>query len=60
MGKHYEMVWEIYKMVETCVEIILRVEDSQLTHICTCDPQTLWGNLHQIQHVHGLAMQLVL
>jgi hypothetical protein len=47
-------------MTETCAEIILRVEDSQLTHICTHDPESLWGNLHQVHRVHGLATQLVL
>ena len=48
------------KMAETCAEIILRVEDSQLTHICTRDPESLWGNLHQVHCACGLAMQLAL
>jgi len=47
-------------MAETCAEIILRVEDSQLAHIHTHDPKGLWGNLHQVHCTCGLAMWLVL
>ena len=36
------------KMIETCAEIILRVEDSQLAHICGHDLEILWGNLLQV------------
>jgi hypothetical protein len=36
------------KMAETCAEIILRVEDSQLAHIRGRDPEILWGNLLQV------------
>ena len=42
-GKHTQK-----KMVETCAEIILRVEDSQLAHIRGHDPEILWGNLLQV------------
>ena len=38
------------KMAETCAEIILRVEDSQLAHVHGCDPEILWGNLLQVHH----------
>ena len=30
------------KMAETCMEM---VKDSQLMHICTCNPEVLWRNL---------------
>ena len=48
------------KMAETCAEIILRVEDSQLAHIRTRDPETLWGNLLQVHRARGLATWLAL
>jgi Domain of unknown function (DUF4219) len=48
------------KMAETCAEIILRVEDSQLAHIRTRDPESLWGNLHQVHRACGLATRLAL
>jgi hypothetical protein len=48
------------KMAETCAEIILRVEDSQLAHIRTRDPETLWGNLLQVHRARGLATRLAL
>jgi hypothetical protein len=48
------------KMAETCAEIILRVEDSQLAHIRTRDPEILWGNLHQVHRARGLATRLAL
>jgi hypothetical protein len=35
-GKHTQK-----KMAETCAEIILRVKDSQLAHIYTCNPESL-------------------
>ena len=38
------------KMVETCAEIILRVEDLQLAHIRGHNPDILWGNLLQVHH----------
>src|SRR5882762_5022566 len=48
------------KMAETCAEIILRVEDSQLAHIRTRDPEILWGNLQQVHRARGLATRLAL
>jgi hypothetical protein len=47
-------------MVETCAEIILRVEDSQLAHIRGHNLEILWANLLQVYHAQGLAMQLAL
>jgi len=44
-GKHTQK-----KTVETCAEIILRVEDLQLAHICGCNQEILWGNLLQVHH----------
>src|ERR1700683_2168147 len=38
------------KMAETCAEIILRVEDSQLAHVCGHDLEILWGYLLQVYH----------
>jgi hypothetical protein len=48
------------KMAETCAEIILRVEDSQLAHIRGRDPEILWGNLLQVHRARGLATRLAL
>jgi hypothetical protein len=42
------------KMEETCAEIILRVEDSQLAHIHGRNLEILWGNLLQVHHAQGL------
>jgi hypothetical protein len=42
-GKHTQK-----KMAETCAQIILRDEDSQLAHIQGRDPEILWGNLLQV------------
>jgi len=41
-------------MGETCAEIILRVEDSQLAHIHGRNLEILWGNLLQVHHAQGL------
>jgi hypothetical protein len=48
------------KMAETCAEIILRIEDSQLAHIRGRDPEILWGNLLQVHRARGLATRLAL
>ena len=48
------------KMVETCAEIILRVEDSQLAHIHGHDLEILWGNPLQVHCAQGLATWLAL
>ncbi len=42
------------KMGETCAEIILRVEDSQLAHIHGRNLEILWGNLLQVHRAQGL------
>lgn len=48
------------KMAETQAKIILCIEDSQLAHMCNCDPELIWIGLRQVHNAQGLAMQLAL
>jgi gag-polypeptide of LTR copia-type len=46
--------------VDAYAEIVLRVEDSQLAHMHSCNPETVWDTLAQVHHVRGLATWLAL
>ena len=38
------------KITEAYAEIVLRVENSQLVHMCSKDPETIWDTLAQVHH----------
>src|ERR1700692_238943 len=46
------------KNADDYAEIILRDEDSQLVHMHSHDPETVWDTLAQVHRVRGLAMWL--
>ena len=48
------------KIAEAYAEIVLRVEDSQLAHMRSHDPEIVWDTLAQVHCARGLATQLVL
>ncbi|TFK60320.1 hypothetical protein BDN72DRAFT_746508, partial [Pluteus cervinus] len=48
------------KMGECCAEIILRVEDSQLSHIRSRDPLEVWNELERVHRARGFATRLAL
>ena len=48
------------KITEAYAEIVLRVEDSQLVHMCSKDPEIIWDRLAQVHCALGLATRLVL
>jgi hypothetical protein len=48
------------KIADAYAEIVLRVEDSQLAHMRSCDLEIVWDTLLQVHCVCGLAMQLAL
>jgi hypothetical protein len=62
-----ETVWNdwrkkrsVQKMSEAYAEIVLRVEDSQLAHTRSRDPEAIWDTLAQVHQARGLAMRLAL
>ena len=48
------------KIVNAYAEIVLKIEDSQLAHMCSHNPETVWDTLTQVHCACGLAMQLAL
>jgi hypothetical protein len=48
------------KMAQAQVEIILRVEDGQLAHLCDRDPSVIWDTLQSVHQAHGFATSLAL
>jgi hypothetical protein len=48
------------KMQEAWAELILCVEDSQLSHMCNCDPLVIWQSLECIHHATSFATSLAL
>jgi hypothetical protein len=40
--------WSVKKITEAYAEIVLRVEDLQLVHMCSKDPETIWDTLAQV------------
>src|ERR1700683_3138361 len=62
-----EAIWEDWrkkrsakKITEAYAEIVLRVEDSQLVHMRSKDPETIWDTLAQVHRARGLATRLAL
>ena len=47
-------------LCSTYAEIVLRVEDSLLVHMCSCNPETVWDTLTQVHCACGLIMWLAL
>jgi predicted restriction endonuclease len=48
------------KIADAYAEIVLRVEDSQLMHMRSHDPEILWDVLAQVHCARGLVMRLAL
>ncbi|KAF8073463.1 hypothetical protein FPV67DRAFT_1398015, partial [Lyophyllum atratum] len=48
------------KMAEARAEIILRVEDSQLSHMRSRDPMEIWSSLARVHVARGFATRLAL
>ena len=48
------------KIADAYAEIVLRVEDSQLAHMRSRDPETVWDVLAQVHRARGLATRLAL
>ena len=48
------------KIMEAYAKMVLRVEDSQLVHMCSKDPEVIWDTLAQVHCAQGLATRLVL
>ena len=48
------------KITEAYAEIVLRVEDSQLVHMRSKDPEVIWDTLAQVHRARGLATRLAL
>ena len=46
--------------MEAYAEIVLRVEDSQLVHMHSKDPEATWDTFIQVHHAQDLATQLAL
>jgi hypothetical protein len=47
-------------MDEACAEMILLVEDGQLSHMCSPDPREIWLTLQHVHHAAGFATSLSL
>ena len=47
-------------MAEARVEMVLRVEDSQLAHMWSWDPMEIWMALARVHIAQGFAMRLAL
>ena len=48
------------KITEAYAEMVLRVEDSQLVHMRSKDPEVIWDTLAQVHRARGLATRLAL
>jgi len=48
------------KMAEARAEMILRVDDGQLSHMRSKDPLEIWTDLRNVHHAHGFATSLAL
>ena len=48
------------KIADAYAEIVLRVEDSQLAHMRSHDPEIVWDTLARVHRVRGLATRLAL
>lgn len=48
------------KVLEAYAEMVLRVEDSQLVHMRSKDPEVIWDTLTQVHRARGLATRLAL
>lgn len=48
------------KMAEARAEMILRVEDGQLAHMVSRDPQVIWENLEKVHRAAGFATSMAL
>jgi hypothetical protein len=46
------------RQLEVCSELILAVEDSQLTHMDSDDPKVIWDELAKVHGARGLSTQL--
>lgn len=56
MKKNYDLT----KMEEACTKLVLHVEDSQLSHMCSHDQLKIWQMLEHVQHATGFTTSLVL
>ena len=52
--------WDAGKMDEACMEMILCVDDGQLSHMCSWDPLEIWETLEHIHCAAGFATSLAL
>ena len=52
--------WKKSKMEEAQVEIVLKVEDLQLVHMCSCDLYKIMEVLKRVHVAHGLGMSMSL
>ena len=41
------------KMAEVRAEMVLRVDDGQLSHMCSEDPMEIWQTLRHVHHAAG-------
>jgi hypothetical protein len=48
------------KIADAYAEIVLRVEDSQLAHMRSHDPEIVWDTLAEVHRARGLATRLAL
>jgi uncharacterized short protein YbdD (DUF466 family) len=62
-----EAIWEDWrkkrskkKIADAYAEMVLRVEDLQLAHMRSRDPETIWDTLAQVHRARGLATRLAL
>ena len=62
-----EAIWDDWrkkrskkKIADAYAEIVLRVEDSQLAHMRSRDPEIVWDVLAQVHRARGLATRLAL
>ena len=46
--------WSTKKITEAYAKMVLRVEDLQLVHMRSKDPEVIWDTLAQVHHVRGL------
>lgn len=51
---------DVEKMAEARAELILRVEDGQLSHMTSRDPLVVWENLQRMHRAAGFATSLAL